>query len=206
MVWYGIDVEPRRRLESSAITQSSVDLTQAETLLRKIELHRALPLADASPAVVIVHVALRGGVFGPAVRRCFGAGGARSLLVGVAVARLLGVDVASERVHAPRIGAFVRALRARLSLAVLLAAVAVARAASATRASAWLTVAVALAATRRTALRRRSLAPRHRRLDLDALAEHVVVAVLQHLLGAVIALESDETETTGLMVVRITHH
>ena len=69
-----------------------------------------------------------------------------------------------------------------------------------------LAVAVALRRARGAALGGRRLASGDRGLDLDALAEHVVVAVLQHLLGAVIALESDETETAGLMVVRITHH
>ena len=73
-------------------------------------------------------------------------------------------------------------------------------------AAAGLAVAVALRRARGTALRGRCLAARDRGLDLDALAEHVVVPVLQHDARGVLALKRDESEPARLVVVRVAHH
>ena len=179
------------------------------TLLGKVELHGAFPLAHTRAAVVIVHVTFGRGMLGPTMTRCVGSALGLGTVAGIAVSWLLTTrGVAAEGVDAPRVPSGVVRARSSTSLrrTVLLTAVTVSGSTSTRRTSSRLAVSVPLRASGRSALRRRRLSARHRALHLDALPEHVVITVLQHLLGGVLALERDEPKTTALVVVRISHH
>ena len=179
------------------------------TLLGKVELHGAFPLAHTRAAVVIVHVTFGRGMLGPTMTRCVGSALGLGTVAGIAVSWLLTTrGVAAEGVDAPRVPSGVVRARSSTSLrrTVLLTAVTVSGSTGTRRTSSRLAVSVPLRASGRSALRRRRLSPRHRALHLDALPEHVVITVLQHLLGGVLALERDEPKTAALVVVRISHH
>ena len=179
------------------------------TLLGKVELHGAFPLAHTRAAVVIVHVTFGRGMLGPTMTRCVGSALGLGTVAGIAVSWLLTTrGVAAEGVDAPRVPSGVVRARSSTSLrrTVLLTAVTVSGSTGTRRTSSRLAVSVPLRASGRSALRRRRLSARHRALHLDALPEHVVITVLQHLLGGVFALERNEPKTAALVVVRISHH
>ena len=154
-------------------------------------------------------------MLGPAVRGVAGArAGAAELVAAVSAgghagsalqvaAGAAGAAAVEPRVRSPRV-VVPGGVPGRVSVA---AAVAVpAGGAARAVAAAGLAVAVALRRARGAALGGRRLAARDRGLDLDALAEHVVVPVLQHDARGVLALKRDESEPARLVVVRVAHH